>query len=221
MLTLFVTLIIMKIFKIQLQVQRTYSLAMGSVKLVIAAMFILYSFQGAAQQGTVKSYQKVSDTQGNMTGLSKQDNFGTSVTSIGDFDGDGNNDIMVGAPMDGDGAVYVIMLDNAGQVLSTIKISDDQSSLNGILKAGDEFGSSCISLGDIDGDGNPDFAIGAPGNDKDDKGAVYVVKFNSANGIKSVQKISEKKGNLSGKLMANDNFGSSLALLDDYDGDGG
>ena len=48
--------------------------------------------------GTVSSHQKISDTEGGFTGtLDNSDNFGSSVAGLGDFDGDGIEDIAVGA----------------------------------------------------------------------------------------------------------------------------
>jgi len=47
-----------------------------------------------AQPGSVISHQKISDSLGNFTGiLDNSDEFGLSVTSIGDLDGDGITDI--------------------------------------------------------------------------------------------------------------------------------
>jgi len=109
MLTLFVTLIIIKIFNIRIfkleehleKFQKTINMNLFKKQLqvlrplVIAVIFILYSVQGAAQPGRVKSYQKISATQGNLTGLTNIDAFCTSGYSISDFDGDDNNDVMV------------------------------------------------------------------------------------------------------------------------------
>ncbi len=67
--------------------------------------------------GTVKSHQKISDTQGGFTSiLDDVDLFGISVAAPGDLDGDGVEDLAVGAPPDDDGgrdrgAVWVLFLD--------------------------------------------------------------------------------------------------------------
>jgi hypothetical protein len=68
--------------------------------------------------GTVKSHQKISDTEGGFDGiLDNVDRFGVSVASLGDHDGDGLGDLAVGANGDDDGvpynrgAVWVLFLD--------------------------------------------------------------------------------------------------------------
>lgn len=68
------------------------------------------------RNGTVKSYQKISNSQGNFTGnLSNSDFFGFSIASITDLDGDNVTDMVVGAIGDDDGggnrvAVWVLFL---------------------------------------------------------------------------------------------------------------
>lgn len=52
--------------------------------------------------GTVRSEQKISSTVGGLVGpLDDFDNFGTSVACVGDLNGDGFGDIVVGARLDG------------------------------------------------------------------------------------------------------------------------
>ena len=67
--------------------------------------------------GTVLSDHQISEGQGGFVGtIDNKDFFGYSVSSIQDLDGDGNQELMVGAPEDDDGntnvgAVYVLFLD--------------------------------------------------------------------------------------------------------------
>ncbi len=119
--------------------------------------------------GTVKSHQKISDTEGGFTGiLEPGDLFGWSVASLGDLDGDNVGDLAVGAWFDDDGgtdrgAVWVLFLNKNGTVKSHQKISDTEGGFTGKLHDRDSFGGSAASLGDLDGDGVGDVAVGAVG----------------------------------------------------------
>jgi len=64
-----------------------------------------------------------------------------------------------------------------GWVLSHQKISDTQGGFTGILDDNDLFGDSAASLGDLDGDGVGDLAVGARYDDDGgtDRGAVWVL----------------------------------------------
>jgi len=178
--------------------------------------------------GTVKSHQKISDTEGEFTGtLDNSDLFGFSVASLGDIDGDGINDLAVGSQLDDDGgtnrgAVWILFLNNDGTVKSHQKISNTESGFSGILENGDWFGWSVTTLGDLDSDGINDIAVGATGDDDGGnlRGAVWIVFLNSDGTVKSNQKISDIEGSFTGILDDSDEFGTSLALLDDLDSNG-
>ena len=178
--------------------------------------------------GTVKSHQKISDTQGSFTGtLDDIDQFGRSVASLGDLDGDGVVDLAVGAWGDGDGgmfrgAVWVLFLNPDGTVKSHQKISDTEGGFTGMLNDSDVFGVSLTSLGDLDGDGVGDLAVGAGFDDDGGKntGAVWVLFLNTNGTVKSHQKISDTKGGFTGSLDPGEGFGFAVASLGDLDGDG-
>ena len=178
--------------------------------------------------GTVRSRQKISDTAGGFTGvLDDGDLFGRSVTSLGDLDGDGVSDVAVGAQRDDDGgldrgALWVLFLNRNGTVKSDQKISDTAGGFTGVLDDADFFGLSAASLGDIDGDGVGDLAVGAASDDDggSGRGAVWVLFLNRNGTVKSQQKISDTSGGFTGVLDDGDGFGGFVASLGDLDGDG-
>jgi hypothetical protein len=115
--------------------------------------------------GSVKSTVEIDDDTTNGPVLSDSDRFGSSVENIGDLDGDGVNDLAVGAKNDDDagtdrGAVHILFMNADGSVKSTVEIDDDTA--NGpVLSNGDRFSMSIANMGDLDGNGVIDLAIGA------------------------------------------------------------
>jgi hypothetical protein len=178
--------------------------------------------------GTVGSHQKISDTQGGFGGtLSNSDLFGHSVVNVGDLDGDGVTDLAVGATFDDDGgpdrgAVWILFMNPDGTVKSEQKISATQGGFSGVLANGDQFGESVANLGDLDGDGVTDLAVGASEDDDGgpSRGAVWILFMNPDGTVKSEQKISATQGGFMGALDDYDNFGWSVGDLGDVDADG-
>ncbi|MCP4593910.1 MAG: hypothetical protein GY842_24510 [bacterium] len=178
--------------------------------------------------GTVKSHQKINDTEGGFTGtLDDFDRFGYSVAGLGDIDGDGFRDLAVGANYDSDGgsyrgAVWVLFLNANGTVKSHQKISDTEGGFIGTLDDWDWFGCSVAALEDLDRDGTGDLAVGAVNDDDGGtaRGAIWVLFLNTNGTVKSHQKISSTKGGFTGTLGDGDWFGSSASLLGDLNSDG-
>ncbi|MBL4652179.1 MAG: FG-GAP repeat protein, partial [Flavobacteriales bacterium] len=178
--------------------------------------------------GSVKNFQKISDTQGGLVdAFDDNDWFGNSVSDIGDLDGDGVLDLAVGARADDDGgtdrgSVRIIFLNSDGTVKVVQKISDTQGGFTGVLDNGDWFGMSITNLGDLDGDGITDIAVGARADDDGgtNRGAVWVLFLNSNGTVKSYQKISSTSGDFSGTLNDGDRFGIEVENLGDMDQDG-
>ena len=86
----------------------------------------------------------------------------------------------------------------------------------------DFFGHGIESIGDINGDGITDIAVGAPYDDDGGQahGAVYILFLNSDGTVKDSQKISSTEGNFKQNLKSSDLFGFSLSDIPDFDGDG-
>jgi hypothetical protein len=125
--------------------------------------------------------------------------FGTAVANAGDVNADGVSDILVGAP--GQGRAYVFNGATGALIFTMNSPAVETLHSFGVAVAGGK---------DVDGDGIPDFAIGAPVQSSL-KGAVYV--FKGSNGL------------LLRKLVASPQrafikFGASVALTSDVTGDG-
>ncbi|MBT5590483.1 MAG: choice-of-anchor D domain-containing protein, partial [Gemmatimonadetes bacterium] len=182
----------------------------------------------SSQVGTVYSQQKISDTQGGFAGVfDNTDKLGRSVVALGDLDSDGVTDIAVGVRNDDDGsadrgAVYVLFMNADGTVKADQKISATAGGLTGPLATSDQFGCSVANIGDLDGDGVTDLAVGAFGTDDggSNRGAVYVIFLNADGTVKAEQKISSTTGGLTGPIDDLDLFGGNLASVGDLDGDG-
>ncbi len=179
--------------------------------------------------GTVNSSQEISTTKGNFDGdVVVGDTFSSAIVSIGDLDGDNITDLVVGAASDDDGAngagaVYILFMNTNGTVKSNQKISDTYGNFNGVLENGDYFGTSATSIGDLDGDGITDIAVGAlwGKGGGDEIGKVFILFLNTDGTVKSYQELANDTGTLGGlSLEEYDYFGTSLAYLGDLDYDG-
>ncbi len=141
-------------------------------------------------------YQKISDTEGEFTAtLDDSDNFGSGVARIDDLNGDGVDDLVVGAQTDDDGgdgrgAIYILYMDADGTVDDSYpsatpgyqKISDTEGGFTGTLVNHDNFGSSVAVIGDLDSNGNDDIVVGAYKVDdggKDSSGGIFTIFMGS------------------------------------------
>ena len=175
--------------------------------------------------GSVDSTVEINDSTTNGPTLADDDAFGRSVANIGDLDGDGVNDLAVGANLDDDGstdrgAVHIIFMNTDGSVDSTVEINS--STTNGpTLASFDYFGYSVANIGDLDGDGVNDLAVGASGDNGGgaNRGAVHIIFMNTDGSVDSTVEINDSTAN--GPTLANsDQFGMSVANIGDLDGDG-
>ncbi len=108
-------------------------------------------------------------------------------------------------------------MDNDGTVDLETEISDQTGGFNGNLHDDDAFGSAVTGIGDLDGDGVNDIAVGTPLDDDggDNRGAVWILFMNMDGTVKSRKKISGDSGLLKDLLFAGDRFGRSLANTGD------
>jgi hypothetical protein len=153
------------------------------------------------------------------------DEFGFSV-GVGDLNGDGFADLAAGAPLEDpvedSGAVNVIYGSAAGLTSDGSQVwSQDSRGVMGGEQLGDQFGRS-LSLGDFDGDGYADLAVGVPYESvggSAQAGAVNVL-YGSASGVTAAgdQLWHENRPGMGGTAEAGDLFGFALAA-GDFNGD--
>ncbi len=114
---------------------------------------------------------------GKVAGESAGDEAGAALAGVGDVDGDGLDDVLVGAPQqrgggDWPGAGYLLL--GPGTALSDL--GDAHAKLVGTAPA-DRAGAAVGRAGDVDGDGYFDLLVGAPERDLggSGSGAAYLV----------------------------------------------
>lgn len=151
---------------------------------------------------------------------------GWALDGVGDINGDGLGDLIVGAPgaSAGAGAVYVVYGDDtwANSEFDIVDVGVQLSPVDTRSTTG--FGSVVSSAGDVDGDGALDFLIGEPlatsSGGIGEVGAVHVVFGGDAlDRTNGPLPINEHALRLEGAIERA-RAGSALAALGDLDGDG-
>lgn len=185
-----------------------------------------------------------------------RDRLGVSVSAAGDLDGDGKDDLLIGA----DGVSNQARNGGAAVVrgsASTATVYTDPTTANGQsvftcpaeqtpgecatptargywingATLNDSAGYSVAGIGDVDGDGVPDLAIGAYGFDPvnpentattmSGAGAAYVVRGRaSGTGVQQLASLTEDQGYRIDGLKAGDRLGRQVGLIGDFDGNG-
>ncbi|MCK6527429.1 FG-GAP-like repeat-containing protein [Myxococcota bacterium] len=105
---------------------------------------------------------------------------GTAMEIVPDLDGDGVAELLLGAPggyFGGGGISGVLYQVGAESACAGARSSLDADVAWVGVDEGDLFGRYVAALGDVDGDGSPDFAVGAPSSrlSGEEAGAVWIV----------------------------------------------
>ena len=154
---------------------------------------------------------------------------GNSVSSAGDLNGDGIDDFLVGANLEGSGgsqagAAYVFFGTTSG--VSSVNLDDVAGGTGGFKitgeAAGDRSGYALDAIGDVNGDGIDDFIVGAEENGAADAGAAYVI-FGSTSSGSAINLDDVALGTGGFKITGENGFdyaGHSAASAGDVNGDG-
>ena len=121
-------------------------------------ILFMNSCNQCAANAAVSSVVEINST---TLGVTVGGTFGDSVASMGDLDGDTVQDLVIGSRTDtGGGSVRIVYMNTDGSPKSSVLI--DSTSTNGpTISANDWFGNAVANIGDLDGDGITDMAVGA------------------------------------------------------------
>ena len=146
-----------------------------------------------------------------LSGSQPGEGFGYSVATAGDVNGDGFSDIIVGSPYWDlpftDAGRAMIFLGSATGISSTPAWTVQGTGTNA------RFGFSVSSAGDVNGDGISDVVVGAPGHNGYGAAFVYTGSAPSGPGLVATAV-------WTGTMQAACEFGYSVALAGDVNGDG-
>ena len=196
--------------------------------------YVVYGGPGAPGTDGVLALSDLDGANGfTLNGVDRRDESGFSVSSAGDVNGDGYDDLIIGADVadpngESSGEAYVVY----GGATGTERVRElsDLDGTNGFIlngiDANDQSGRSVSSAGDVNGDGYDDLIIGAFNADPngDNSGETYVVYGGAgAPGINGVLELSALDGTngftLAG-IDTTDRSGVSVSSAGDVNGDG-
>ncbi len=170
------------------------------------------------KNGSIKETKKIISTEENKY---NGDMFGSALASA-DYNNDGNMDLAVGAKGNDEGYVTFLFLKSNGDVKEIFEISNSTENGASSLAENAMYGSSIANLGDIDGDGVNDIAVGAPNDigskEKDEcdkgkycqQGSVYVHLMNDDASIKKTILLHSENLQID-TLELGDRYGVSVA----------
>lgn len=192
----------------------------------IVGMFLIAPLAAVPMDGQaweLKPKIDLSKAHTSFLGEDAYDYAGSSVATGGDANGDGYDDILIGAAYDSDaasnaGQTYLVFGRPSGLVQDT-DLSRADASFRGEV-AGDSSGWSVDFAGDVNGDGYDDIIIGAINNDEahSNAGQVYLI-FGKASGWAMDTSLGSSSASFFGE-ETDDQAGRHVAGAGDVNGDG-
>ena len=190
--------------------------------ILMANLFILF-FVAPSELRSWDPDTDLSNASASFLGENAFDKAGRSVASVGDVNGDGYDDLLVGANYNDDGSnnagqVYLILGKASGWGMDN-SLSNADASFVG-EDADDYAGWAVSSAGDVNGDGYDDFLIGASWDEDGGFGAgqVYLV-LGKTSGWNMDTSLSTADASFIGEAESN-HAGHSVASAGDVNGDG-
>ncbi len=191
----------------------------GDILVGWSAAGAMSSYVGAAYVvlGPVSGSMELANAEGVWRGGNDYDFAGSGAAGVGDVDGDGYGDLLVGAygadsGGSGAGAAYLLL----GPATGGHALGEAACRLNG-EQPGDMAGSAVSAAGDVNDDGRADLLVGAvaEGSNGAGAGAAYVV----LGPVSGNRGLGEADLRLRGSTVG-DQAGFSLAAAGDMNGDG-
>ncbi len=165
----------------------------------------------------------LSNSDASFIGENEKDRSGCSISGVGDVNGDGYDDILIGAHWNNEGGnkagqTYVIFGKPSGWCIDTSLSEADASFIGEHYE--DESGWSVAGAGDVNCDGYDDILIGAPNSDewRNNAGQTYLI-FGSINNWDVDTNLSKSNASFLGE-NEEDNSGYSITGFGDVNGDG-